>query len=192
MMRTETRIIPHDEVPDLPSYVRVREKRQLWVGYDPGKLQDPAAVVTLEHLRTGTTTWNVHSHPGRPATKRQQATDFYNVRDIIIFENGMAYPDQAVRVAAHMAHPVLAEARAKLVVDTGGVGEAAADGLERAGLKPHRVTITGGREFKVDWKEKWTVAPKWRWSTNMDAAIQNRSFKVAATSRRAIRLLGDT
>jgi hypothetical protein len=111
MLRTETRIIPHDEVPDLPSYVRVREKRQLWVGYDPGKLQDPAAVVTLEHLRTGTTTWNVHSHLGRPSTKRQQATDFYNVRDIIIFENGLAYPDQIVRVMAHMSRPELDKAK---------------------------------------------------------------------------------
>src|SRR5262245_49472466 len=68
-----------------------------------------------------------------------------DVRHLERLPLGMSYPAQVQRVADLLARPPL-NARTKLIIDETGVGRPLGDLMDRAGLRPNRVTITAGFE----------------------------------------------
>jgi hypothetical protein len=175
LVKTKTEII--SDPPDLPSYQRVRERSRFIVGWDVGKISDPSAVVIVEHKVVGTSTWHITERIGKPSLKRQQAADEFKVRDIRRMALGTPYPQQIQSIVTLMSQPELNGA--ELVVDAGGVGTAEIDSAEQAGLQITRLTITGGRESRCDFRGNWHVA-KMALVLNLDAHMQNGGFKVAA------------
>jgi hypothetical protein len=83
-------------------------------------------------------------HPAPPPLTR------YECRHLERIPLGTPYPAVAEHVAQLLREPVLAAAKTKLVVDATGVGRPVVDMLERHGLKPIAVTITGGDSVTAD------------------------------------------
>ena len=175
--KTQTQIIPHDQVPEgFASYERFKERSTMYVGWDIKKTSDPSAFVVLEHKRVATTTWNIYERTGKPSRKVQQSRDEYHVRWIKTLALGTLHPAQIEYAAELMAKPELA--KASLVIDATGKGDPVLDYAKAAGLNVVGLTLTGGRESTPKYDGSWNVS-KQALFLNLDAHMQNGSFLVA-------------
>ena len=176
MHKTQTQIIPHDQVPDLPSYERFREKSALYVGWDVGKMNDPSAFVVLEHKHVATTTWNIYERFGKPSRKVQQSREEFHVRWIKTLPLGTLHPAQIEFAAELLSKPELE--KAQLVIDASGKGDPVLDYAKQAGLNAVGVVLTGGRESTPKFDGSWNVS-KQALFLCLDAHMQNGTFLVA-------------
>ena len=118
----------------IPTPPRIREP--LWlVGLDLGQRRDYTALAVVQRTDTLRPSGELRVAPTREARYAVKQLD--RIR-------GVSYETVAERMVALLKRPELA--KAQLAVDGTGVGVAVLDMLEARGLRPERVTITGGLE----------------------------------------------
>jgi hypothetical protein len=177
MFATATRIIPHDEVPDMPSYEKFQTRIRRIVGWDVGRVNDPTSICVIEHQHVGTTTWHEHARPGQPPRRVQQHEELFWLRYLVTHPLGMTYPNQLAKVVELMSQPELQGC--PLVIDAGGVGAQSVQYARQSGL--HNVvgiTITGGRVSSHQTEGDFTNS-KQSLILNLDAEMQRGRFKIA-------------
>jgi hypothetical protein len=146
------------------------------VGIDLGQANDYTGIGVLEHTITpleGDDVWIVDEKAGKIRQKFEQRFD---VRHLERRPLGELYPDQVAYVQQLLQRPPLCYHDVDVVIDqTGNVG--AADIFEAAGLRPVRITFTGGMD-PIGEKRKWGV-PKSTLVSNLDAKLHCKELRFA-------------
>ena len=136
-------------------YETIRHNGALWTkkpatrwenwttGYDPGQAVDAAALCVLRHTRiplTGEDSWIVRKDIN---VMTQKVTQRYDILDIKRLPQGMLYQDQVAYIQqalARMRHPC------DLAIDDTGHRGGVADLCQDLGLRPVRISFSGGAE----------------------------------------------
>jgi hypothetical protein len=161
-----------------PNIFPARGSRRFIVGLDLGQSSDPTAVSVIEHSKTPSTKWKVTEREAAPPTKHQLIDEFFDVRHLARLPLGTPYPQIALEVADLLARPPLS-GLADLVIDQTGVGAPVGDLMENAGMRPVRVTITGGNEASIAGKNRFHV-PKHLLISTLDARLHVGELRFAA------------
>jgi hypothetical protein len=150
------------------------------VGCDLGKRQDPS-VITIIQAQTGvidrgsplerhtnvTTGLKLQSPGERYRVVRVESQPLDTPYDIIL--------DRIKFVATHEKLRATNQKPCDLVIDQSGVGMPICDWLEKAGLRPVRVTITGGNDLNPAGLNRWNVSLHYL-MTQYDASINHPEF----------------
>lgn len=154
------------------------------VGCDLGQSSDPTAICVLEHQQ-GVHDYNseFERHTGL-GEKPQVPAERIHCRHLERLPLGMSYPAVVQHIKELMARPPLnghdQVKPAELVVDDSGVGRPVSDLLVDAGLKPIRVTITGGGDVTAISNSRFHVAKTVLIST-VDAVLHTGALRFAAS-----------
>ena len=132
---------------------------------DLGQSQDPTALCILEACE----------EVGDPT---EPARYVYDVRHLMRFPLGMSYPAMVQEIGLILTRPPLRGSPTELVIDESGVGRAVGDIFNEAGLKPIKVTITGGNEEGQSGYARYTV-PKSILVSNLDALMHTGELRIA-------------
>jgi hypothetical protein len=164
-----------ENLSEVPLKKFLPRKTDFTVGVDLGQSTDYTAIAILEHIKG---VWDEGSpyerHTGQKTT--QHPGEFVHARWLERLPLGMPYPDQVQQVKEILARPGLDGAR--LVLDETGVGRPVGDIFNEAGLKPRRVSITGGTEQASLGNDRWSV-PKMILISTVDALLHTGSLEVA-------------
>jgi hypothetical protein len=164
-----------ESLSNVPSKAFLPRKSQFTVAVDLGQSTDYTAIGVLEHIKGF---WDEGSpyerHTGQKTIQRPG--EFVHVRWLERLTLGMPYPDQVQQVKEILARPGLEGAR--LVLDETGVGRPVGDIFNEAGLKPQRVSITGGSEQTSLGNNRWSV-PKMILISTVDALLHTGTLEVA-------------
>lgn len=166
-----------------PSTVFLRRSQSRFVvGVDLGQASDPTAIAILEHVKGVLDEGSDYErHTGLPT--KQTKVERIDVRHLQRLPLGLSYPVQVQHVSDLLARPPLCgnenQIRAELVIDQTGVGAAVGDIFADAGLKPIRVSITGGSEVTCVGADRWHVAKTILIST-VDAMLHRGVLRFAA------------
>lgn len=128
------------------------------LGVDLGQVNDPTAVVVLEH-----------------PLEREPT---YDLRYAYRFPLGTSYPDLAERIACHVNEPPL-RGQTRVAIDATGVGPPVVD-LLRPKLRGNRcyaITITGGTS--VGGEGSQLTVPKRDLVTTTQVLLQQRRLRIA-------------
>jgi hypothetical protein len=144
------------------------------VGVDLGQSADPTAVAVLHHRVVPLEEW---VHNDKAQTWRQKSETHFDVRYLERLTLGLSYPAQVAHVRDILQRTPIKGAA--LVIDETGVGRAVADIFNAAGLKPMRITITGGDKATQQDAYSWHV-PKLELVSGLDARLHTGELKIAA------------
>src|SRR5262249_43243486 len=147
-----------------------RSESKFVVGVDLGQSQDPTAICVIES----------YSEREDPITPEQH---FFDVRHLMRFPLGLSYPTMVGDIGLMLNREPLS-GRAELVIDETGVGRAVGDIFAQRGLKPIRVSITGGNEEGMSGSRRWTV-PKSVLVSLLDAKLHTGELRFAQDLREA-------
>lgn len=117
------------------------------VGVDPGFTVDPTGICVLHHRRVPLADDFVVNHDKR--TTEQKVQERYEVVHIERLPLGTEYPEVVAHIEAMLGRAPLCHINPDLVIDATGIGISVAQLLERAGLKPIKVTITASTTEQV-------------------------------------------
>ena len=148
--------------------LRAYETRSFCVAADLGQSSDPTAIAIVEKVAIK----HVHSR-GTEIDKGEQ----FHIRYLRRLPLGLSYVDQRQEVVRLLSREPL-DIQTPLILDETGVGRAVCDIFEDAGLKPIRVTITGGNEQSARGRRKWSV-PKGILISHLDARLHLGELKIA-------------
>jgi hypothetical protein len=130
------KILPRgvETITQVDAHHRLEESVPKFVlGVDLGQSSDPTALCVIEHRKTFMHHYNGH---------RKQVSERFDVVYLQRLPLGLDYPSIVREVAKIAVQPPIAGC--ELVIDDSGVGRPVGDMVEQAGMKPVRVTITGG------------------------------------------------
>jgi hypothetical protein len=153
----------------VPPPVSWQSPSHWFVGVDLGQSQDPTALCILE----------AYEQVGDPADPSRFC---YDVRHLMRFPLGMSYPAMVNEIGLILSRPPLEGAPTELIIDETGVGRAVGDIFNTAGLKPIKVTITGGTEEGQSGYSRFTV-PKQVLTSNLDALMHTGELRIAKELR---------
>ncbi len=112
--------------------------------------------------------------PDDPETTRLQVA--WDIPFLDRIQN-TSYEVIADRMASLMSRPEHADSF--LVIDETGVGTAVGDMLVARGLRPHRVTITGGIRPVIDWESRVYHVPKRDLATIVGIMLESKLLRIA-------------
>jgi hypothetical protein len=149
-------------------------KHAYTVGVDLGQSIDPTAICVLERrvVPAAEEDW------GR--LREVETKSGYRVRFLERLPLGTSYPQQVQHVADLLARPPLSSPnfrKTQLVIDQTGCGRPVFDMFVKAGLRPHGITITAGREV-TSYGREWHV-PKLELVSRLQAAFHSETLKIA-------------
>lgn len=155
-----------------PWHRRVEAFYEHWtLGVDLGQAADYTAVSLLQHVREPLDEFREDDKRG---ILTQKVRERFNLRGLRRFPLGTSYPDQVRLVADLLARTPDAD----LAIDQTGPGAAVGDLFARHGLKPVRVTITGGAEVTKHGQRRFGV-PKSIIVSNIDARLHCGELRFA-------------
>jgi hypothetical protein len=163
--------------------IEARAVDRWYVGADLGQSTDPTAICVMNHRVVPLERWTRND---KTRTTRQERTEHFDVRHLERLPLGMSYPEQIQRVADLLARPPLTLVKPKLVIDETGVGRPVGDMFDVAGLRPHRITITGGLEA-INHGVSQHV-PKALLIQNLEARAHSGELRIAAAANDAAAL----
>jgi hypothetical protein len=164
--------------------VFLKRRVEYVVGVDLGQSTDPTAICVAEWQRGVTDAGSDYERHLGMTSKLQTPDEQVWVRHLERLPLGLSYPAVVQRVADILARPPLcgdADHRgAELIIDETGVGRAVGDIFVDAGLKPKRVTITGGNDPTVGHGSDRFHVPKTVLISNVDAMLHTGALRFAA------------
>lgn len=164
-----------ETLSDVPSKVFLPRKSDFAVAVDLGQSQDYTAIAVLHHQSGVWDEGSPHErHTGQKTVQRPG--EFVHVRWLERLPLGMPYPEQVQQVQGVLARPGIEGA--KLIIDETGVGRPVGDIFNEAGLRPVRVSITGGTEQTSLGNDRWSV-PKLILISTVDALLHTGTLEVA-------------
>lgn len=157
-------------VKPLPGpYYREAIAEQFVVAVDLGQSSDPTAIAVLHHR---------HHRQTRVDGCVEEAGETFDVRYLKRLPLGLSYIEQVAEVGRLHARPPLS-AGCELVIDETGVGRAVGDLFDAGGMKPTRITITGGDSYSCVGERRWHV-PKGLLISTLDARLHTGDLRFAA------------
>jgi hypothetical protein len=135
---------------------------------DLGQSNDPTALCVMERLVHNEVTWK-----GRETRKGEE----FLVRYLRRLPLGLSYVDQVRDVASLLRRAPL-NSNTALIIDETGVGRPVGDLFNMFGLRPTRVTITGGDGQSLKSANRWSVA-KGLLISALDARLHTGELKIA-------------
>lgn len=157
--------------PEIP----VRAVDRWVVGLDLGQSHDYTALSVLNHRLVPL---NEFEENKTARHFKQKSTEHFEARHLERLPLGTSYVDVVAHVGNVLARPPL-NAGAKLVIDESGVGRPVGDLLDVAGLRPVRVTITGGLETTRHGPNSFHVS-KQQIVSALDARLHTSELRFAA------------
>jgi hypothetical protein len=164
----------------VPTFFPFGETVRFAVGLDIGQASDPSAVAIVQHAKGVVDHGN--SFERAHGLSRQTDAERFDVRFLERLPLGMPYPRQIEHIAEIMQRePLCDDKSVRLVADQTGVGAGVLDLVERAGLRPVRVTITGASVSDVSWvgKDRFHVS-KMHLVSLVDAGLHSGTLRFAA------------
>jgi hypothetical protein len=149
--------------------LRVFSESSFALAADLGQSNDPTAICVMEHVRSWEVTWK-----GR----EKAAGETFDVRYLQRLPLGMSYVEQVHEVARLLGRPPLSLG-CELAIDETGVGRPVGDIFNNAGLKPTRITITGGDSQSAKGPRRWHV-PKGILISALDARLHTGELRFAS------------
>ena len=146
------------------------------IGCDLGQANDYTALCVLEKLRDTTST--IEQKGFEPPTCITSTRNIFHLRHLQRLKLGTGYP-QVVDIVGVMlkALPAAKQAPA-LVVDATRVGRPVIDMMQKAGLRPIAITITGGFDENRVLSNDWRI-PKRNLVSTLAVLLQSGRLKVA-------------
>jgi hypothetical protein len=170
--------------PTEPAFLPRQPPRYI-VGVDLGQSIDPTAICVLEHERGVL-------DPGSEADRHSGLTEHLQkpaerlwVLHLQRLPLGMNYDDVVQCVAGILARPPLDESHAELVIDETGVGRAVGDIFVKGGMRPKRISITGGTEATGGHGLDRYYVAKTVLISNLDALLHTKVLRIVEKLREA-------
>ncbi len=158
-----TRYVQHEN--DVRTYL----DSKFFLAADLGQSNDPTAIAIIEHTKEREVTVK--------GVERAIGEKF-DVRHLARLPLGLSYVAQTQEIAGLLGRPPLSSS-CELIVDDTGVGRAVSEIILSAGLKPTRVTITGGDQQSQKSRDRWHV-PKQMLVSALDARLHTGELRFAA------------
>src|SRR5438132_748583 len=149
--------------------LRLFSESKFVLAADLGQSHDPTAIAVVEHIRSSEVTWK-----GR----EKRTGETFDVRYLQRLPLGLSYVDQVREIAHLLGRPPLGSG-CEFVIDETAIGRPVADLFDSAGLKPIRVTITGGENQSSKGPRRWHV-PKGILISALDARLHTGELRFAA------------
>lgn len=135
---------------------------------DLGQANDYTAIAVIQYTSSKMVTQQGHESPGN---------ERFEVRHLQRLPLGMSYIEQFATIGALLTRPPLPQG-CDFLIDETGVGRPCGDLAESAGLKPKRVTITGGDRQYQKGPRTWSV-PKGLLISALDARLHSRELVIS-------------
>jgi hypothetical protein len=137
---------------------------------DLGQSQDYTAVAVIEHIKLFNVTYR-----GREEDGGQR----FEVRHLQRLPLALSYVDQVARIRDLLSRAPLSQ-DCDFLIDETGVGRPVGDLFNAAGLRPTRITITGGDKPSCKGTYRWHV-PKGTLISGLDARLHTGELKIASS-----------
>jgi hypothetical protein len=171
--------------PAVPEFLQRSSSYML--SCDLGQSQDPTAIAVIEK-KVGVldfrSEFDRHCEIAGPPQKPHERFEVVHLERIPL---GTSYPVVVERVAFLLQRPPLNDKNCELAIDETGVGRAVGDIFVASGLKPIRVTITGGNETTPQGQNRWHVS-KTALISRLDALLHTGALLVADELPEAVTL----
>jgi hypothetical protein len=146
------------------------------IGCDLGQANDFTALCVLEKLRDTSTT--VQQKGFEPPTSITTTRNIFHLRHLQRLKLGTGYPDVVNIVSTMLKALPPAKQAPALVTDATGVGRPVIDMMQKAGLRPIAITITGGFDENRVASNDWRI-PKRNLVSTLAVLLQSGRLKVA-------------
>jgi hypothetical protein len=146
------------------------------IGVDLGQANDFTALCVLEKWRDTTST--IEQKGFEPPTSVTTTRNIFHLRHLQRLRLGTSYVDVCSIVATMLKALPSAKLAPALVVDATGVGRPVIDAMQKAGLRPIAVTITGGFDENRILSNEWRI-PKRNLVSTLAVLLQSGRLKVA-------------
>jgi hypothetical protein len=146
------------------------------IGCDLGQANDFTALSVLEKHRDSTT--EIRQQGFEPPTSVTTTRNVFHLRHLQRLKLGTGYPDIVNIVATMLKALPPAKQAPALVTDATGVGRPVIDMMQKAGLRPIAVTITGGFDENRVASNDWRI-PKRNLVSTLAVLLQSGRLKVA-------------
>jgi hypothetical protein len=146
------------------------------VGCDLGQANDFTALCILEKLRDSVTTLSQKGF--EPPEGVTVTRNIFHLRHLQRLKLGTGYPEIVNIVGTMLKALPTAKLAHALVVDATGVGRPVIDMMQKAGLRPIAVTITGGFDENRVLSNEWRI-PKRNLVSTLAVLLQSGRLKVA-------------
>ena len=146
------------------------------IGCDLGQANDFTALCVLEKLRDVSST--IQQKGFEPPTSITTTRNIFHLRHLQRLKLGTGYPDIVNIVGTMLKALPTAKIAPALVVDATGVGRPVIDMMQKAGLRPIAVTITGGFDENRVLSNEWRI-PKRNLVSTLAVLLQSGRLKVA-------------
>jgi hypothetical protein len=158
------------------------------LGCDFGQANDFTALNVLEKHREDKTT--VEQKGFEPPAYTTTTRTMFHLRHLQRLKLGTSYPDVVNIVGTMLKSLPQAKNAPALVVDATGVGRPVVDLMQKAGLRPIAVTITGGFDENRVLSNEWKI-PKRNLVSTLAVLLQSGRLKVAPDLREAETFIGE-
>jgi hypothetical protein len=162
--------------PPPPPATEGRSVEGYIVGCDLGQANDYTALSILEKHRDTTT--EIQQKGFEPPTSVTTVRNLFHLRHLQRLKLGTSYPDVCHVVGTMLKALPGAKLAPALVIDKTGVGAPVFDLMQKAGLKPIGVTITGGFDENRVLSNDWRI-PKRNLVSTLAVLLQSGRLKVA-------------
>jgi hypothetical protein len=146
------------------------------IGCDLGQANDFTALSILEKHRD--TTSEIRQQGFEPPTFIATTRNIFHLRHLQRLKLGTSYPDVCSIVGTMLKALPGAKLAPALVIDKTGVGAPVFDLMQKSGLKPIGVTITGGFDENRVLSNDWRI-PKRNLVSTLAVLLQSGRLKVA-------------
>jgi hypothetical protein len=146
------------------------------VGCDLGQANDYTALSILEKHREVTST--VEQRGFEPPTDVTTTRNIFHLRHLQRLKLGTSYPDVCNIVGVMLKALPPAKLAPALVIDKTGVGAPIFDLMQKTGLRPIAITITGGFDEVRVLSNDWRI-PKRNLVSTLAVLLQSGRLKVA-------------
>jgi hypothetical protein len=174
--------------PPPPVTVEGRSVEGYIIGNDLGQANDFTALSILEKLRDSTTTFEQKGF--EPPTSVTTTRNIFHLRHLQRLKLGTGYPEIVNIVGTMLKSLPQARNAPALVVDATGVGRPVIDMMQKAGLKPVAITITGGFDETRILSNEWRI-PKRNLVSTLAVLLQSGRLKVAPELAQAETFIGE-
>jgi hypothetical protein len=159
-----------------PPETDARTSEGFIVGVDLGQANDFTALCVLEKLRDVSST--IEQKGFEPPAVVTSTKNIFHLRHLQRLKLGTGYPDIVGIVGTMLKALPPAKQAPALVTDATGVGRPVIDMMQKAGLRPIAVTITGGFDENRVASNDWRI-PKRNLVSTLAVLLQSGRLKVA-------------
>jgi hypothetical protein len=164
------------QAPASPPVTDGRTVEGYILGCDLGQANDFTALSILEKHRD--TTSEIRQHGFEPPTSVTITRNIFHLRHLQRLKLGTGYPDVVNIVSTMLKCLPQAKQAPALVTDATGVGRPVIDMMQKAGLRPIAVTITGGFDENRVASNDFRI-PKRNLVSTLAVLLQSGRLKVA-------------